>query len=66
MRNCVSIRGQWMFEPSAVLGMIALIRAGLLDLSQFDVTEFALDDANEAVAHAAAHAGPFRITVIRP
>ncbi len=53
MRNCVSIHGQWMFEPSAVLGMIALVRAGLLDLGQFDVTEFALDDANEAVAHAA-------------
>ena len=66
MRNCVSIHGQWMFEPSAVLGMIALVRAGLLDLGQFDVTEFVLDDANEAVAHAAAHAGPFRITVIRP
>ena len=66
MRNCISIHGQWMFEPSAVLGMIALVRAGLLDLGQFDVTEFALDDANEAVAHAAAHAGSFRMTVIRP
>ena len=66
MRNCVSIRGQWMFEPSAVLGITALVRAGLLDLGQFDVTEFALDNANEAVAHAAANAGPFRITVIRP
>ena len=66
MRNCVSIHGQWMFEPSAVPSMIALVRAGLLDLGQFDVTEFSLDDANEAVAHAAAHAGPFRITVIRP
>lgn len=66
MRNCVSIHGQWMFEPSAVLGMIALVRAWLLDLGQFDVTEFALDDANEAVAHAAAHAGSFRMTVVRP
>ena len=37
--------------------MIALVRAGLLDLGQFDVTAFALDDANEAVAHAAAQAG---------
>ena len=66
MRNCISIHGQWMFEPSAILGMIALVRAGLLDLGQFEVTEFALDNANEAVAHAAAHAGPFRITVLRP
>ncbi|MCW6512735.1 zinc-binding alcohol dehydrogenase family protein [Lichenifustis flavocetrariae] len=66
MRNCVSIQGQWMFEPSAVFGIIALVRAGLLDLGQFEVSEFALDNANEAVAHAAAHAGSFRITVIRP
>ncbi len=66
MRNCISIHGQWMYEPKAVLGMIALVRAGLLDLGQFDVTEFALDDANQAVAHAAGHAGAFRITVIRP
>ena len=66
MRNCVSIHGQWMFAPSAVRGIIALVRAGLLDLGQFNVTEFGLEDANEAVAHAAAHAGPFRNTVLRP
>ena len=66
MRNCISIRGQWMYEPSAVLRIIALVRAGLLDLHHFEVTEFPLDRANEAVTHAAAHAGPFRITVLRP
>ena len=66
MRNCVSIHGQWMYLPDAVPRMVALVRAGLLDLGQFSVTEFRLDDANEAVAHAAAHAGPFRITVLRP
>ena len=66
MRNCVSIHGQWMFDPSAVPGIIALVRAGLLDLRQFEVTEFGLDDVNDAVVHAAAHAGPFRITVLRP
>ena len=66
MRNCVSIHGQWMYPPSAVARMIALVRAGLLDLGQVDVTEFALDKANEAVAHAASRAGPFKITVIRP
>ena len=39
---------------------------GVLDLGQFDVTEFGLDEANEAVTHAAATAVPFRMTVIRP
>ena len=66
MRNCVSIHGQWMYEPNAVPGMIALVRAGLLDLGQFELTEFSLEDANGAVSHAADQAAPFRITVIRP
>jgi len=66
MRNCVTIHGQWMFPPVANLGMAALIRSGLLDLGQFDVTAFSLDEANEAVAHAAANSRPFNLTVIRP
>ena len=43
-----------------------MVRAGLIDLTQFELTEFALDDANDAVAHAAANAGPRQLTVIRP
>ena len=66
MRNCVTIRGQWMYPREAIVRLVGLVRSGLLRLDNFDVTEFALDDANEAVAHAAAHAGPFRMTVIRP
>ena len=66
MRNCITIHGQWMYPPEAVVRLAALIRSGLLDLGNFDVTAFDLDDANEAVAHAAAHAGPFKMTVIRP
>jgi len=66
MRNNITIRGQWMYPPEANLRLISLIRSGLLDLDEFEVTEFDLDDANEAVAHAAAHGGPFQTTVIRP
>jgi alcohol dehydrogenase len=66
MRNCITLRGQWMYPPHAAIRMAAMIRAGLIDLGQFKVTAFALDRANEAVAHAAAHAGPFRMTVIQP
>jgi hypothetical protein len=43
-----------------------LIRAGLLRLDQFEVTTFGLDHVNEAVAHAAAHGGPFKMTVLQP
>jgi alcohol dehydrogenase len=65
MRNCITIRGQWMYPAAAIPRLIALVRSGLLQLAHFDVTPFELDHANEAVAHAAANAGPFRMTVIR-
>jgi alcohol dehydrogenase len=66
MRNCITVLGQWMYPPHAAVLMTGLIRAGLVDLDQFEVTAFALDHANEAVAHAAAHTGPFKMTVIQP
>jgi alcohol dehydrogenase len=66
MRNCISIHGVWMYPREAIPRMIGLVRAGLLDLAQFAVTEFPLARANEAVAHAAANGGPFRMTVLRP
>jgi len=66
MRNNITIRGQWMYPPEANIRLIGLIRSGLLDLRNFDITDFDLDKANEAVAHAAAHGGPFKVTVIQP
>ena len=66
MRNSITIRGQWMYPREANVRLTALVRSGLLDLSQFEVTEFALPDANKAVAHAAAYGGPFKLTIIRP
>ncbi len=66
MRNSITIRGQWMYPREANGRLTGLVRSGLLDLSQFEVTEFALDDANKAVAHAAAYGGPYKLTVIRP
>ena len=66
MRNLVTLKGQWMYPREAVAGMVGLVRAGLLDLGQFAVTAFALDDANAAVTQAAAEAGPFRLTVLTP
>ncbi|NJP93188.1 zinc-binding alcohol dehydrogenase family protein [Nonomuraea sp. FMUSA5-5] len=66
MRNNVTVRGQWLYPRDAPVRLAALARSGLLDLGQFAVTEFALDDAPAAVTHAAEHAAPFRLTVIRP
>lgn len=66
MRNCITIHGVWMCPPDATVRLVGLIRAGLLRLDQFETTSFALDHANDAVAHAAANAAPFKMTVIRP
>jgi len=66
MRNRITIRGQWLCPREANIRMAAMIRAGLLDLSQFAVTTFSLDDADKAVEHAAAHGGAFQRTVICP
>ncbi|GLR92011.1 zinc-binding alcohol dehydrogenase family protein [Bradyrhizobium iriomotense] len=66
MRNCVTIHGVWMYPPDAAVRLIALVRAELLRLDEYEVTAFDLDHANEAIDHAAANGGPFRMTVIRP
>jgi alcohol dehydrogenase len=64
MRNCVTIRGQWMYPRDAIVRMIGLIRAGLVDLTEFTVTTFDLDGVNRAVDHAAANAGLFQMTIV--
>jgi alcohol dehydrogenase len=66
MRNCITVIGQWMYPREAPERLVALVRAGLLQLDNFAVSEFPLAQANEAVAHAAATGGPFQLTVIRP
>ncbi len=65
MRNCITIHGQWMYPRAAVPWLAALAQSGVLDFGQYEITEFGLDHANEAVAHAAANGGPFRMTVVR-
>jgi alcohol dehydrogenase len=66
MHNNITVRGQWMYPRDATARMVRLVRAGLVDLGRFEVTEFGLDDANRAVTHAAEEAGPLRLTVLRP
>jgi alcohol dehydrogenase len=66
MRNCVTVQGVWMYPPDAAVRLVGLIRSGLLKLDHFAAATFDLDHVNEAVAYAAANAGPFRMTVIRP
>jgi alcohol dehydrogenase len=66
MRECITIHGVWMYPPDAAVRLIALVRAGLLSLDHYETTAFDLDHANQAVTHAAANAGAFKMTVIKP
>jgi alcohol dehydrogenase len=66
MRNDITVRGKWMYPRWAPGRLVALIRSGLLDLGHFAATAFPLEQVSEAVAHAATHGGPFRMTVLRP
>ena len=66
MRNLITLRGQWMYEPAAVPGLVDLLRSGLFNFGHWAVTAFPPTGANDAVAHAAVNAGPFKLTVIKP
>jgi len=55
-----------MYQAHAVGRLIAVARAGLIDLNQFTVTEFDLECANDAVNHAAQTSAPFHLTVLGP
>jgi alcohol dehydrogenase len=66
MRNNISLRGQWMYPRWAPRRLVAMIRAGLLELRHFKATDFPLEQVAEAVAHAASNVGPFQMTLLRP
>jgi alcohol dehydrogenase len=66
MHKEITLRGVWMYPRDAIPRMVRMVRAGLVDLAQFELTEFGLDGANDAVSHAAENAGPRQLTVIRP
>ncbi|GAA2617396.1 alcohol dehydrogenase catalytic domain-containing protein [Streptomyces axinellae] len=66
MRNSVTVRGQWNCPRTANVGIIRLLASGALDLAPEQVRSFRLDDVNEAIAHAAAHGGPFERTALTP
>jgi len=66
MHKEITLRGAWMYSRDDIPRMVQMVRAGLIDLTHFDLTEFTLDQANDAVAHAAANAGPRQLTILRP
>ena len=66
MRHNITLRGQWMYPPSAPRQMVNMIRAGLIDLDAYKITSFPLAEVTRALDHAAEHAGPFDVTVLTP
>jgi alcohol dehydrogenase len=63
MRDCITVRGQWMYPRAGIARVISLVRAGLLKLDVETVT-FPLDKVSEAVTHAAETSGAFKATVL--
>jgi alcohol dehydrogenase len=53
MQKNTTVKGQFMFHPSAVGKMIGLVQGGLLDLDIFEEKTFKLDEILEAVEYAA-------------
>ena len=53
-----------MYPRTVIPRMVELVRAGLIDLAQFEVTTFPLERANDAVARAASHSSPFELTAL--
>ncbi len=66
MRNNITIRGQWMYPREAIFRLVTLVKSGMLDTRIYDVAEFPLAKIKQAIEHAAATAGPFTKTVLRP
>ena len=54
-----------MYPREATSRLVALVNSGVIDLSGYTVTEFALDAVAEAIDHAAVASGPFEKTALR-
>jgi hypothetical protein len=46
--------------------MVQMVRAGLIDPAKFELKEFGLGEANEAIQYAVTNAGPHTLTTLRP
>ncbi len=66
LRNLITLRGQGMDDTAALPGLVGLVRGGLLDFGHRAVAAFPLTQANDAFAHAADNAMPFKLTVLKP
>lgn len=66
MRNNIFIKGQWMYPREAGYSLVSLVKAGLLSLDLYNISEFKLDDINDALEYAEINSGAFKMTVVNP
>jgi len=52
MMKSITVKGQYMYPPSAIRKLVGLIEAGLLDLNAFEEKSFKIDDVLDAVKYA--------------
>jgi alcohol dehydrogenase len=58
MQNEIAIQGAFMFPRSAPRELLAMVKAGVLDLSKSTIRNFALDEIDAALGHAERSRGP--------
>jgi len=54
-----------MYPRDAIFRLISMVKCGLLDLSGYQITGFALPQLADAIANAATTSGPFNRTVLK-
>ncbi|GJJ76424.1 hypothetical protein EMPS_08783 [Entomortierella parvispora] len=64
--NNLTIKGRFMNSRSAVVQLLAMMEAGLLDPMLIEYKTFCLDQIEESLQWAKTHAGPFEATVLLP
>jgi len=66
MRNNITLRGAWMYSAVAPLKLARLVKSGQLDLRQWRITKFKLEQINDALHNSATDKRPFSLTVVNP
>ncbi|WP_428242705.1 quinone oxidoreductase family protein [Gynuella sp.] len=66
MRNNITIRGTWMYSSDTPVKLVRLVKSGLLNLQQWRVTKFPLNQIDAALHFAAVDQEPFTLTVVEP
>lgn len=67
MTKALTIKGNFMYPRTAVISLLSLMEAGLIDVNWFEVNgKFNLEDIDKGIKHAKETAEAFKLTVVVP